>query len=72
MNWHEEVLKIPDTDISVENENPWKVRSQTSDQYYNVPKTAILCWYDHCCNKCHNNLHGVIWTSLYMSLSWFQ
>ena len=72
MNWHEEGLKIPDTDISEVNENPWKGRSQTSEQYYNVSKTATLCCYDHCSNKCHINLHGVMWTSLCMSLSWFQ
>lgn len=52
MNWREAGLKIPDTDTSVVNENLWKVRSQTTDQYCNVSKTAILCCYDHCCNEC--------------------
>ena len=33
------------------NENLWKVKSQTSDQYYNVCKTAELSCYDHCYNK---------------------
>ena len=49
---HEAGLKIPGTDISVLNGSLWKVKSQTSDQYYNVFKTAELCSYDHCYNKC--------------------
>ena len=52
LNRHEAGLKIPDTDISVVNESLWKVKSQTSDQYYNVSKTAELCCFDHCYNKC--------------------
>ena len=52
LNRHEAGSKIPDTDISVVNDSLWKVKSQTSDQYYNVCKTAELSCYDHCYNKC--------------------
>ena len=52
LNRHEAGLKIPDTDISVVTESLWIVKSQTSDQFYNFSKTAELCCYDHCYNKC--------------------
>ena len=52
LNRHEVGLKIPDTDISIVTESLWIVKSQTSDQYYNFSKTAELCCYGHCYNKC--------------------
>ena len=52
LNRHEARLKFRDPDISIVNESLWKVKSQTSDQYYNVSKTVELCCYDHCYNKC--------------------
>ena len=47
LNGHEAGSKIPDTDISVVNESLCKVKSQTSDQYYNVCKTVELRCYEH-------------------------
>ena len=52
LNRHEAGLKIADTDISIVNESLSKVKSQTSDQYYNVSKKAELYYYDHCYNEC--------------------
>ena len=52
LNGHQAGSKIPDTDISVVNESLCKVKSQTSDQYYNVCKTVELRCYDHFYNKC--------------------
>ena len=52
MNRHEAGLKFREPDISIVNESLWKVKSQTSDQYYNVSKTVELSCYDHCYNKC--------------------
>ena len=52
LNRHEAGLKTPDTDISVVIENLWQIRSQTSNHYYNVSKTAELSCYDHCYTEC--------------------